>query len=320
MGGATSLQLVYDGPALAHNEMDVRELSPALLAFGELVERANEILNEDRAEISVRVRGSFQTGSFGIETVVDQSLLSSIHDLFGGPQIRSAWDILEALAVVGGACSAGRGGYNGLLSLMRWLRGAEPDRIEILSNETGTVRVYRDEKYLDVEWAVIQLYRDYQVRDALDRVVRRPLERSGVTSFATADSRREEIYASIRERERDWYAAFEPQRQMLGERYTDMTLQLVSPDFSKGNKWRVSDGDHTLYVTLEDEAFNQRVQAGEESFRKGDILRARVRRTEWETTAGQLKAEHAVEEIYEHRHAGQQLALDIRGPGQDDTR
>lgn len=32
--------LVYDGPALAENRMDVRTLAPALLAMGDLVERA----------------------------------------------------------------------------------------------------------------------------------------------------------------------------------------------------------------------------------------------------------------------------------------
>ena len=46
----------YDGPALAAHEMDVHELAPALLAFGDLCKTANQIFNGDSATVRILVK------------------------------------------------------------------------------------------------------------------------------------------------------------------------------------------------------------------------------------------------------------------------
>lgn len=66
--------LVHDGPALVQHQMDVRALAAALLAMGDLVERANELLNGSQATVSVNVHASFKSGSFGIDLKLAQSL------------------------------------------------------------------------------------------------------------------------------------------------------------------------------------------------------------------------------------------------------
>lgn len=40
----TRARITYDGPALAEHVMDVRDLAPALLAFGDLCEEAGRAL------------------------------------------------------------------------------------------------------------------------------------------------------------------------------------------------------------------------------------------------------------------------------------
>ena len=51
---STSFQVVYDGPALAGSTIDVRELAPALLAFGDVIEQANFTLNAGRTSVALR--------------------------------------------------------------------------------------------------------------------------------------------------------------------------------------------------------------------------------------------------------------------------
>ena len=60
-------RITYDGPALESSEMDVRELAPALLAFGDLLDASTRALCGDQVRPRVNVRGSFKTGSFGID-------------------------------------------------------------------------------------------------------------------------------------------------------------------------------------------------------------------------------------------------------------
>jgi hypothetical protein len=56
---------------------------------------------------------------------------------------------------------------------------------------------------------------------------------------------------------------------------TELLLEIVSPTFKKGNKWRFSDGANTFWAIIEDKAFTQRVQRRQEAFRQGDTCAAK---------------------------------------------
>src|SRR5690606_17504160 len=86
------------GPALAHNEMNVNDLAPALLALGDVIEAANDTLNgPKRARVALNVKASFKTGCFGIELDVAQTLLQQVGALFSAAQTVTAQDLLRWL-------------------------------------------------------------------------------------------------------------------------------------------------------------------------------------------------------------------------------
>jgi hypothetical protein len=85
-------------------------------------------------------------------------------------------------------------------------------------------------------------------------------------------------------------------------------FSVVALTFKDGNKWRLYDGQNTISVTIEDEAFIRRVNDNKIAFAKGDLLVCRVRVDQWRT-GDCLRTEYTVLEVMEHRAAARQFAL-----------
>lgn len=294
-----SLQIVYDGPSLESHEMEVRDLAPALLALGELFEEANATLNDGRTKVSVSVKGSFKTGCFAIDLGVTPSLLQQAQDLFAGAPVTAALNLVAILGLTGSAT-------NGVFQLVKWVRNRKITRVEILSS--GVVRVFCDTDHFDTEEKVLELFRNWKLRKAFQDVVHTPLQRSGVDYFAVRESSGD--FAIATDADSAAFLAPEQEEEKLDESERVASLQLVNIAFRGENKWRFYDGASTFYASIADPEFIRLVEHGEKRFGKGDILKVRLR--EVKVLAGeQLKAEHQVLEVIEHRRSGTQLNLPI---------
>ena len=92
---------------------------------------------------------------------------------------------------------------------------------------------------------------------------------------------------------------------------SDMTarklLQIESLTFKDGNKWRVSDGNATYHVAIEDREFLAKIDAGER-FGKGDVLLVDLRQVQ--TIEGaKLLTESIIVKMIERRKPPQQSLL-----------
>lgn len=97
--------VLYDGVALENSEMDVKDLAPALLALGSLLEEINYVINKDKAKVAVNVKASFKTGCFGIELDTIVSLLQQAHSLFSDQKVATAKELLEWAGLIGTTAS-----------------------------------------------------------------------------------------------------------------------------------------------------------------------------------------------------------------------
>jgi hypothetical protein len=295
----TSLQIVYDGPALQSHEMEVRDLAPALLALGDLFEEANATLNDGRSKVSVSVKGSFKTGCFAIDLGVTQSLIQQAQDLFAGNPVTAALNLVTILGLTGTTTK-------GVFQLIKWVRNRKITNVEIMSD--GVVRVFCDLDHFETEEKVLALFRNWRLRKAFQDVVHKPLQRAGVDYFAVREPQGD--FAAVSEAEAENFIAPEQEEERLEENDRIASLQLVNVAFRDDNKWRFFDGSSTFYATISDETFLREVELGETRFGKGDLLKVMLR--EKKSMVGeQLKAEQEVIQVIEHRRAGIQLTLPI---------
>lgn len=284
-------RITYDGPALAGHRMDVRELAPALLAAGDLLDAATRALHGDRVRARTEVHASFRTGSFGIDFALAADWVRAVRDLFAG---ESATASANALAILGALGLLARQGRVGLLQLLGRLRGR---RIQHVDMGQRSARLYVDKDIIEVELAVLTLLRDVQVRQALEKLLE-PLGRDGIDSFASGD---DAGFAVVVAREqRGWYAVPELEDALLLQEERRAAFSIVSLAFREDNKWRLSDGVATHHAAIADKEFLDRVDRNIETFAKGDTLICLVRLRQWQTPTG-VRTEYEIERVHEHR-------------------
>lgn len=296
----STFRITYDGPALETSEMDVRELAPALLAIGDLLDAATTALYGDQIKPQVNVKGSFKTGSFGIDFNLATSLLSRVRDIFAGD---NATAIANSLAILGALGFLGKVTLKpGLFAVLKWIKGRKIDRVET-TEDSAIIFVEGDQ--LTIELSVLVLLRDVSVRNATSKVLE-PLSRDGIDTFAAGTD--SEIVETVTASEISWFNAPVPVDELLLDDVRKMAFSIVSLAFKEDNKWRLYDGAATIHATITDVEFLSKVDRNQIAFAKGDVLVCDVRVMQWQTTSG-AKTEYEVVKVVEHRASARQIPL-----------
>ncbi|MEN8514347.1 hypothetical protein [Burkholderia sp. RS02] len=292
-------RVTYDGPALESSEMDVRELAPALLAIGDLLDASTRALCGDQVRPQVNVRGSFKTGSFGVDFTLATSLLGRMRDMLSGNEGTALANAVTILTALGIAAPRAR---KGLFAVLKWLRGREIQQVR-MQDHTAVLHVDGDE--LEIDLPVLTLLRDVRVRNATAQVLA-PLAREGIVMFAAGTDT--EVIETVTRNEIAWFIAPEQADALLLDEHRKMAFSIVSLAFKDDNKWRLYDGSSTIHAAITDTRFLSRVNNSQISFSKGDVLVCNVRMQQWQTSDG-AKTEYEVTDVLEHRPAGLQIQL-----------
>jgi hypothetical protein len=295
----SQFRITYDGPALSSGEMEIRELAPALYAIGDLFEQANRVLNGTEVKVSVNVRGSFKTGSFGIDLVAAQGWADSFVKLFNSQPIVASATFLSILGF------SLKEGFNGLLKLIKWIKNRPITKVEIKEN---IAIIFVEGQSIEVEIEVLKLLQDYKVRKALEGVVYAPLQKEGVDTFAVGPDEKQ-ISETIDKKEALLFVAPSLADEPVEDVAYDATVQIARIEFGADeNKWRFTDGETSFFAPIIDQEYLQKINQFEAIFSKGDILKVKVRKKQWLTMTG-LKAEYFIEKVLSHRSAARQIKL-----------
>lgn len=299
MADSIQFTVAYDGDALESHEMDVRELAPSLLAMSDLFQEANQIINRGHAQVSVKVKGTFKTGSFPVDIVVHQSILDLLNFL-NTPAVVGALNLASLLGI-------GKLGFNGVLRVLLWLKNRPIENVIKVDNET--IRLEVKQESLEVNMDVFRLLTNIRVRRSIEKIVS-PLKTEGVTRLSVKDQYNEIL--TINTIDVEYFDAPEIEEQQIEDSHSVTNLQLVNVAFQESNKWRFTDGTTSFFALVSDKDFIDRVQNNTESFAKNDILKVQLRKIQYEIETG-IKTEYEVLKVLNHKRVGQQLNLPLDG-------
>jgi hypothetical protein len=295
-------QLVYDGDALTNHEIDPKELSIALLAINELLEEANKVINEDRAKINVKVKGSFQTGSFTVLFAI--SVFDHIKDIFSSSGMNALLNAEKILELI-----FGTGGFIGLVCLLKQLKGRKIEKI--YENDDGSFTIEIDAKKIKIEKKVYELYRNYKIRKSFENLVQPVAENDGISDLGIKYHDKKEEFCKIDKSETIFFKCPISEEEKYDEDTLFTTnISIVNLSFKEGNKWFVNDGQASFYVKVEDREFLNKIENSHVAFAKGDILKVKIRREQfYNKDEKRLKTENFIEEVINHGKPPEQMDI-----------
>lgn len=291
----TTFEVIFDGPALENGRMPVRDLAPALLALGDLFVDASAVVHPDQPPAALKMKAT-EEGSFVIDLVLEApNAWDQFVNLFSSEGANALVNFRDA--VIGTA---------GLYWLIKQARG-QKIKARSESPKAGYIQItLEDGTTLDVPSETLTLFENLRVRRKARESVE-PVNRDGIERMKFRPEN--ETTVSVEREDLPAYEVPEVEEVPLVDEETEMVVSLASVVFREGNKWRLTDGEHTFSAAIDDAGFFERVQKGIEAFRAGDMLRCNMRITQ--TRRGDvLHTDYSVTEVKEHIPREVQLRLD----------
>lgn len=310
-----SFTITYDGPALATNRMDVRQLAPALIALADAVQAAHSVAAPLQTPPGLQIAAT-EPGSFSVDLLLRDAadLVGGAVDLLNSPEVGALNTALgiAGVGVLGLVTSA--------IGLAKRRRTAqvvgEPEPSPV---RPGWVRlVFSDQTTLEVPSPAVAVAENLSFRQAMSGVVE-PLRQPGVEEVTLTQN--QQPVERITRADLPAFAAPVQEEELLSDSTREVVLRLLNVAFVPGRKWRVSDGANDLWVSVRDVAFLQRVETNQESFRAGDSLRCLLRSQQWRKPNGDVRVEDSVVEVLNHEAGPRAVPLSFRElvPGAGDS-
>lgn len=315
---SSHFRVAFEGEAFSDGEMDVRDLAPALLSLGEVIQAANRALNGERAQASLKMRAA-QPGSFEALLSVDISFLTAIGDMLDAirdnPERVVAADQLLDLLIKSGAVLGGVGtGTWGVLSVLKWLKGQRPDSIE--SRADGTATISRGATVIVVQQQTLRLIEDEGTRVAVENFAEKVLGNPRVQAvrFAENGLGNDASGADVVLDRGDLPALHLPPPEDKQPTMTiverEVLLKIVTSAFRDGYKWRFSDGGEKPFTAdIVDMDFVKELSEGKVSLSASDTLRCLIREEQVLDGGGVLRKDIRVLKVIEHIPGARQLRL-----------
>ncbi len=290
----------FEGPEVDAGRMGARDFAPSLLATSTLIESAAEAMFGFPDAVSVQVRADFRKGSFEFGLIV-AAAASLGQQIFSNMSLRDLETLLKGIGYLGKSPKS-------LLRLLLKIGDKPVQRIEATSDGKVSVHVQGDNNTIiiaGVDARIGHLINNEKVRDAIPGIVA-PLSKPGITAYRIGSSQKPDL--KLTKSDLPQLKSPGALKSPLADSTATTALELLSPNFVDGNKWRVAQGGEPLWARMLDDNFLGAVDRGERVFIKGDFLIVDLRTRAFSTPEG-LIVERDIVLVIDHRHRAKQLTL-----------
>ncbi len=184
------------------------------------------------------------------------------------------------------------------------LKGLPPKTI-VPQNDNSVKIENHDGKVININNSVINIIADSRAGKAVEEFICKPLE-SGISELSIKSPKLKDE-AKVEKYQATYFKQIGMEKPLI-DTEVEMGLQIESPTFKEGNKWRFFDGQNSFMADIKDENFLKKVNLGIERFGKGDTLMVTLR-IKQSSTLGNLSLERSVMEVLDHQIPPQQANL-----------
>ncbi len=287
MADSTSFKIFYDAEddELSQHKIDAKSLSISIGSMADLITAADKSLHDGQETVKLMVTTPAEAGSFGVAYTMVELVPTAIN-------IAQAIGLTTLAGAFFGAPA---------LSLIRQLGSKKVISI--------TKRVGTDQSVLELDGeeivcndAVAKLVTNPEIRDALVKVVRGPLDGKTNPTFKILDANGDEVL--VLEGEETEEVKPLPRGTLLEkeESTNEVNVRFVQINFEGKKGWRIDYLGEEHAVSLDDIVFISRVQTGVVSFTKEDLFVVDLETTKTFTARG-VTTRYAIKEVKRKRQA-----------------
>jgi len=298
------IEVGYDGEILRGGSMDVRDLAPALLALGDLLQESHILLNGGRGRLTTNVKSDFKKGSFEIHLQLTQSLSDQAAFILEHCKHWSAADIAKLVGLTAGSGIS-------LIKFIKWIRLRKIKSSTIIQNGNTKIETDGDFDTIEVSPEVIRLAKNRKIRLQLNGLFK-PLKAFGIELFYAKGEAGE--IEKVKKDEVNLFEVPEQPEQELTDQRRNVAVKLIGVFFEEGLKWKLADGENKFNASVNDENFQKEIDDGKK-FSKNDILVVELRTRQIAAGDG-IKNEHEILRVIKHIPAEEQSELPLIEKGE----
>ncbi len=285
MEKSTSFKVFYDAQddELSKHSIDAAVLGKSILSMTNLINKADDLLNDGNKSFKVLVTSPAVPGSIGIDYTVVQLLPMAV-------------DVLKTIGIVG---LVGAGVHSSALSLIRQL-GSK--KVLSVTRKTGTDQAILELADGEIECpaAVAALVTEPVIRDALIEVVQTPLEGKDepVFKIVNADG---EVILKLEGEETEEIKPI-PRGTLLTKdiETKDVNVKFTQVNFHNEKGWRMFYNDEEHSVLLTDYEFLAKVRHAEGTITSEDLFAVTLETTKTRS-AKTSSVKYVIKKVLRHR-------------------